>query len=153
MKTYEVPTRLQWRGDLCGRAEVDGKDPLFVGAPREFKGPQGVWTPEDLFVQALESSLMLTFVNLCTVEGIELVSYTSTASGRLEKTTQGLAFGWVVITPVIQAQAAGEQVLQLIHRANELSMIRRSVACEVAIYPQILGMDPDAPVATSTFAE
>lgn len=153
MRTYEVPTRVQWRGDLRGRAEVEGKDPLFVGAPPEFQGPQGIWTPEDLFVEALESSLMLTFVNLCTVEGIELLSYSSKASGRLEKTTSGLAFGWVVITPLIQARATEEQVLQLIQRAHELSMIRRSVACEVAIYPEILGLDPDAPVAISSFPE
>jgi organic hydroperoxide reductase OsmC/OhrA len=153
MRTYEVPTRVQWRGDLRGRAEVEGKDPLFVGAPPEFKGPQGVWTPEDLFVQALESCLMLTFVNLCTAEGVELVSYSSKASGRLEKTSDGLAFGWVVITPVIQANASAQTVLQLIQRAHQLSMIRRSVSCEVAVYPEIQGLDPDAPVATSSFAE
>jgi len=153
MKTYEVPTRIQWLGDLLGRAEAEGKDPLFVAAPPEFNGPEGVWTPEDLFVQALESSLMLTFVNLCSAEGIELLSYTSKAGGRLEKTPTGLAFGWVVITPVIQAQASEERLLQLIQRAHELSMIRRSVACEVAIYPEILGFDPEAPVATSSFAE
>lgn len=153
MRTYEIPTCLQWRGDLRGRAEVEGKDPLFVGAPREFNGPQGMWTPEDLFVEALESCLMLTFVSLCSVEGIEILSYASTASGRLEKTPSGLAFGWVVITPVIQARTSEQHVLELIQRAHQLSMVRRSVSCEVAIYPEILGLDPDAPVATTSFAE
>ena len=153
MRTYEVPTSIQWQGDLRGRAEVEGKDPLFVGAPPEFNGPQGMWNPEDLFVQALESCLMLTFVSLCQSEGIELQSYTSKASGRLEKTDRGLAFGWVVITPVIQARTSEQNVLQLIQRAHELSMIRRSVSCEVAVYPEIMGMDPEAPVATSSFPE
>lgn len=153
MRIYEVPTRVEWRGELRGRAEIEGKDPLFVGAPPEFQGPQGIWTPEDLFVQALESCLMLTFVNLCATEGIELESYASKASGRLEKKSDGLAFGWVVITPVIQARASHERILELIQRAHQLSMVRRSVACEVAIYPEILGLDPDAPVATTSFAE
>lgn len=27
MRTCEVPTRIQWQGDLRGRAEVEGKDP------------------------------------------------------------------------------------------------------------------------------
>ncbi|MFN8614181.1 MAG: OsmC family protein [Vulcanimicrobiota bacterium] len=153
MRTYEVPTSLQWRGDLRGRAQVEGKDPLFVAAPPEFHGPQGVWTPEDLFVQALESCLMLTFASLCADEKIELVSYSSKASGRLEKTPEGLAFGWVVISPVIEARAPQPKVMELIQRAHELSMIRRSVSCQVAIYPEILGQDPETPLATSLFSQ
>jgi organic hydroperoxide reductase OsmC/OhrA len=153
MRIYEVVTSLKWQGDLHGRAGVEGKEPLFVAAPPEFQGPNGVWNPEDLFVQALESCLMLTFVSLCVSEGIELCSYSSKASGRLEKTEQGLAFGWVVITPVIEARAPHSKLMELIRRAHELSMIRRSVSCQVAIYPEIAGYDSETPVATSSFAE
>lgn len=137
MKTYEVPTRVSWTGERRGTAAIQGKDDLQVGAPPEFKGPAGLWSPEDLFVEALESCLMLTFVSLCQDEGIELVSYSSTASGRLEKTGDGLAFGWVVISPVIEARAGEQYLLQLIHRASELCMIRRSVSCKVAVYPEV----------------
>lgn len=153
MRTYEVPTSLQWQGDLRGRAQVEGKEPLFVAAPPEFRGPKGIWNPEDLFVQALESGLMLTFASLCNDDGIELISYSSKASGRLEKTPEGLAFGWVVISPLIEARAPQAKILELIQRANELSMIRRSVSCQVAVYPEIVGQDPETPLATSSFAQ
>lgn len=153
MRIYEVQTNIKWQGELRGRAEVEGKDPLFLAAPPEFQGARGLWNPEDLFVQSLESCLMLTFANLCAGEGIELISYSSKASGRLEKTEQGLAFGWVVISPLIEARAPETKVLELIQRAHELSMIRRSVACQVAIYPEIAGYESETPVATSNFAE
>lgn len=137
MKTYEVPTKLSWEGERRCKVVVEGKSALEIAAPPEFKGPDGVWSPEDLFVAALESCLMLTFISLCEDKGLELVSYTSTASGRLEKSPAGLSFGWVVITPIIEACGPEEETLQLIHKAGELCMVRRSVSCQVAIYPEV----------------
>ena len=137
MKTYEIPTQLTWKGGRQGTAQVEGKGALEVAAPPEFKGDGRLWTPEDLFVEALESCLMLTFVSLSEDQGLELVSYTSTASGRLEKSPEGLAFGWVVISPRIEARGTEEETLKLIHQAGELCMIRRSVSCQVAIYPEV----------------
>ena len=138
MKTYDVPTKVSWKGERRGTAEVEGKGAIDVAAPPEFKGPTDVWSPEDLFVAAIESCLMLTFVSLCQDEGVELLSYTSTASGRLEKSAEGLSFGWVVISPIIEARCPEETTLKLIHKASELCMIRRSLSCKVAIYPEAI---------------
>lgn len=141
MKTFDVPTRVTWTKDRCGTVQPEGKAELAVSAPPEFHGPAGVWTPEDLFVAALETCLMLTFVSLCQDAGLELVSYSSTASGRLEKTPDGLAFGWVVISPVIEARCPEQQILELINRASDLCMIRRSAGCQVAVYPEVHGSE------------
>jgi organic hydroperoxide reductase OsmC/OhrA len=137
MKTYEIPTKMKWKGKRRGVVEVEGKKPLEIAAPPEFKGPNGIWTPEDLFVAALESCLMLTFISLCEDEKLELISYSSTASGRLEKSPEGLSFGWVVISPQIEARGPEEETLKLIHKASDLCMVRRSVSCKVAIYPEV----------------
>jgi len=147
MKVYEVPTKVCWTGERSGLAEIEGKSPLHLAAPPEFKGHHGVWTPEDLFVEALESCLMLTFVSLCEGEALKLIGYHSQALGRLVKGTEGFAFEEVLITPKIEIEGSESLALQLIHKAHSLCMIRKSVGCHVVVKPEIVVRSVEAETA------
>ncbi len=90
--------------DVKGRIATlssEGKPPLTVSSPPEFKGEPGLWTPEDFFVAAIEVCLMLTFAGLAEKRGLAFVAYQSAAEGLLEWKEQSYQFTRVVVSPVI----------------------------------------------------
>jgi len=73
-------------GEVQGRTATlssEGKPPLWVSSPPEFKGEAGHWTPEDFFVASIEVCLMLTFAGLSEKRGLKFASYESSAEGLL----------------------------------------------------------------------
>lgn len=137
MKVYLYPTRVKWDGERKGTAEVFGKPPLAVAAPPEFKGHPGIWSPEDLFVSAIETCFMLTYVSFCQAESIELLSYESEARGTLEKGLHGMAFSKVEICPRIEVRSRADRAQELVEKAKAVCMVGRSVACEILVHAQM----------------
>lgn len=89
---WNFETSLQWTGDETGRAGSAGKPDVPVAAPPEFGGPPGVWTPEDLLISAIETCLLMTTLSVVKRQKIPVKSYGSRATGRMEKTPEGLRF-------------------------------------------------------------
>lgn len=144
MKIYEVPTSVSWTGDRTGLVELQGKSPLHVAAPPELKGHPGVWTPEDLFVEALESCLMLTFVSLCEGAPLKLIGYHSRAVGHLEKGADGYHFSLVDVYPKIEVEGELDTASALLEKAHGLCMVSRSVSCKVVLHPDIMARERTA---------
>lgn len=101
MSTYT--TTLTWTGGNAGRSACAGKPDLAVNPPPEFGGNAALWTPEDLLVGAVETCLMLTALSILDRQKLAITSYTSTASGTMEKTPQGLRFTALAVTVTVAA--------------------------------------------------
>src|SRR5689334_5652672 len=59
---YFYSTNVEWTGARHGALKSDSLPTLQVDAPPEFKGNEGAWTPEHLFVGAISSCFMTTFI-------------------------------------------------------------------------------------------
>ncbi|HVC86551.1 MAG TPA: hypothetical protein VNC40_03900, partial [Gaiellaceae bacterium] len=60
-KEYRFPVDIAWDGGRRTTARVDGKQPLRIATPPEFKGTDpDLWSPEDAFVTAAGSCLAVT---------------------------------------------------------------------------------------------
>ncbi|MBP6672443.1 MAG: OsmC family protein [Bacteroidetes bacterium] len=138
-KTFSYSTNVEWRSDRQGTLSSSGKPVLDISSPPEFKGIPGVWTPEDLFVAAVEICQMSTFLSFGIRKEIPLVSYKSSAEGLLEMVDGKYRFTKVVIKPVITVGAAWtkEQVEELVHTAHENCLIGNSITAEVSVEPNI----------------
>ena len=97
-------TSLTWKDGKQGVLKISGKPELDVASPPEFGGPEGVWSPEDLFVAAAEACTMTTFLSMVIRRGIELESYESEAEGILETTDDGLRFTSITIKPRVKVK-------------------------------------------------
>jgi organic hydroperoxide reductase OsmC/OhrA len=67
LKRFEYPLEVVWTGGETGREGeliVEGKPKITVATPPEFKGPEGVISPEDLFVASAAVCLMSTFISM-----------------------------------------------------------------------------------------
>jgi organic hydroperoxide reductase OsmC/OhrA len=63
--------------------------PIVLGAPPEFNGREGTWSPEQLFVASVNDCFMLTFLAIAENSKLALLCYSSTARGKLEKVQAG----------------------------------------------------------------
>jgi len=138
-KRYVYHTSLKWDGGNRGTHGGDGRPSLEVASPPEFKGPEGVWSPEHLLVASLESCVLLTFLYLARRQGVELVGYESETEGVLELSGEGMAFTEftlrprVIITPGGDV-AAGEEALR---RAADSCLVHRSLKSQVHLEAQV----------------
>src|SRR6187455_3183936 len=82
---YFYSTDVEWTGARHGSLKSDSLPTLQVDAPPEFKGEEGAWTPEHLFVGAISSCFMTTFLAIAENSKLDFVSFTSAADGKLEK--------------------------------------------------------------------
>lgn len=144
-KQFVYNTSVHWWGEKTGILATDGREALKVSSPPEFKGAPGLWTPEDMFVGALEMCQLLTFLALAKRRNISILSYASTASGNLELVNGGFRFTKVVITPLIGVAdpAAEDEVLALVSQAHHHCLISNSVSCVVEVNPAVIIEEPE----------
>lgn len=134
-KTFTYHTQLRWVGNRAGDMNSEGKPGFRVASPPEFKGEAGVWTPEDLFVAAVETCTMTTFLAFSSRQQIPLVSYESSAEGFLEFADGGYRFTRVIIRPkvVVENEAAVAQAQKTMDDAHHNCLIANSIRSEVVV--------------------
>ncbi|MBL7996024.1 OsmC family protein [bacterium] len=134
-KTFTYHTNLQWLENRAGLLNSEGKPGFRVASPPEFKGEAGVWTPEDLFVAAVETCTMTTFLAFAQRLQIPLVSYGSSAEGMLEFADGGYRFTKIILRPkiVVEHETAIEQAKKTIDDAHHNCLIANSIKSEVVL--------------------
>jgi organic hydroperoxide reductase OsmC/OhrA len=132
-KTFTYTTATRWTGRRAAELTSPGKPPLQISSPPEFKGEAGIWTPEDLFVSAIETCTMATFIALAEKASLPVDSYRSEATGKLEMMEGGFRFTQVVVKATVVIDDAGRvaETEQLLQKSHESCLVRRSVSAEV----------------------
>jgi organic hydroperoxide reductase OsmC/OhrA len=65
------------------RTYIKNKEVLTISAAKEFKGDETKHNPEDLFLSALSSCHMMSYMYLCDKNNITILDYTDETSGLL----------------------------------------------------------------------
>ncbi len=148
MKDHHYQTHLLWdgnRGDGTSsyatygreyRILIDGKPAIEGSADPVFRGDAGRWNPEDLFVAALSSCHMLSYLALCARAGISVVGYEDRAAGVMREDGRGGGkFEEVVLRPAVTLADPGhaERAMELHERAHELCFIASSCSVPVKV--------------------
>ena len=76
---------VKWSQERKGTMTSEGLPTLEVATPPEFEGHAGIWTPEHLYVAAINSCFMATFLSIASFSKLEFASFQSNATGKLEK--------------------------------------------------------------------
>jgi organic hydroperoxide reductase OsmC/OhrA len=116
------------------RVAIAGKPELHGTADIAFRGETAKHNPEDLFLAAIVSCHMLSYLALCAKHGINVIAYEDEATGMMKEDGRGGGrFEEVVLHPVVTiADAAhAERALELHERAHDLCFIASS--CSVPI--------------------
>ncbi len=143
--TYK--TQLIWDGNLgdgtatyagYGRQHrilIDGKPELHGSADPMFRGAADVHNPEDLFVAAVSSCHLLSYLALCARNSINVLDYRDEATGDLVFDARGGGkFEEIVLRPIVTIanEADRERAMEMHEKAHELCYIANS--CSVPIH-------------------
>jgi organic hydroperoxide reductase OsmC/OhrA len=138
-KSFTYETELQWLENRACRLESGNKESLRVTSPPEFQGEEGEWTPEDMFVGAINACTMATFLAYANKKQLDVFSYKSKAEGVLEFSDGHYKFTQVKLQPLILVESieAAAMAEQLIQQAHDNCFISNSVSCKVILEPEI----------------
>ena len=133
--------RLVWKEGKKAQISSYGLPDLEVATPPEFDGPLGYWSPEQLFVAAANACLMTTFLAIAENSRLSFESYSSCATGKLEKMEEGgFQITRIVVKPRLTL-APGEDMRKasrVIAKSEEHCLIARSIKAQVVMEPEII---------------
>ena len=115
------------------RVLIDGKPDLHGSADPMFRGEPEKHNPEDLFLAAVSSCHMLSYLALCARGSINVVGYRDDADGDLFLEGGGGRFVEIRLRPVVTIADAKDldRAKALHEKAHELCFIANS--CSVPI--------------------
>jgi organic hydroperoxide reductase OsmC/OhrA len=124
--------------DRSHTVSIQGKPELFLTTDNPAVGDKTKLNPEDLLVSAISSCHMLSYLYLCSMDGIVVTAYTDHATGvMIEHASGGGNFKEVVLNPlvVVANESMVEKAIELHHKAHDICYIANSVNFEVKCNP------------------
>ena len=136
---YDVS--LTWNTDRKGTMRSDVlNSSIEVATPPEFpKGMQGIWSPEHLFVAAINSCLMTTFLAIAENSRLVYNNFESKAIGKLELIDGKYIMSEVVLKPVVvlSNEEDREKALKVLHKSEAACLISNSVKSKIILEPEV----------------
>ncbi len=117
---------------------IEGKEILNVSAAKAFKGDPALYNPEDLLLSAVVSCHMMSYLFVCSQNGIEVISYQDNAEADLEVSHNGSGrFTEIRLYPkvIIKGKEKIAEALNLHAKANELCFIANSCNFPIFHFP------------------
>ncbi len=135
--TYHTDVR--WTGEHWGELKCGNGPTLPFSAPPDAQGHEGVLTPEDAFVAAVNTCVMLMFIWACERLRLDLVSYECHAEGTkvvaLDRTE---TFERVVLRPRVVVRGADRKRLErALEWAHKYSLVANSITSTFVMEPEI----------------
>lgn len=144
-KTEAYNTTVNWKGEHWGHLAMGNGPEMDFSAPPEAQGHAGVYTPEDGFVAAANTCVMLMFIWAAERYKLNLLSYECRVEGtKLIELDRTEIFTHLRFWPVIKIAAGDEdpevvrsRALRALQSAQKYSLIANSVKSEIIIEPAL----------------
>ena len=137
---YIYETEIEWKGDKDLQVASGNLPAIAGGAPPEFKGREGLWSPEHLFVASFNSCYMLTLLAIAEFSKIAIASFSSSAKGKLEKVAGGsYQITEIVVKPRIVLASANDltRMPRILEKAKENCFVSNSIKSMIKIEPEV----------------
>lgn len=144
-RTATYHTTVTWKGEHWGQVKLGNGPEIDFSAPPDAHGHANVLTPEDAFVAAANTCVMMMFIWAAERFKLDLQSYDCYTEGKkfieLDRTE---IFTDLVFRPriMVKANEAGpervrKQVLRALESAQKYSLVANSVKSKIVIEPSI----------------
>ena len=139
-------TTVEWTGGHRGHLALGNGPEMRFSAPPDAQGHPDVLTPEDAFVAAANTCVMMMFIWACERFKLKLLSYECRTEGekRIELDRTEI-FTHLRFAPQIRVAAGDEapqaveaRVRRALAAAQKYSLVANSVKSEIRVEPQIV---------------
>jgi organic hydroperoxide reductase OsmC/OhrA len=146
-------TDVRWTGGHWGHLALGNGPEMKFSAPPDAQGHAGVLTPEDAFVAAANTCVMLMFIWAADRFKLNLLSYECHTEGtKLIELDRTELFTRLHFRPVIRVQCgSGEKsavearIRRALQAAQKYSLVANSVKSEIVIDPDIAVIEKRMP--------
>ncbi len=109
-KVFTYGAELTWQGGHSAVVAAGDRPSLPVGPPPDFPGGDDEhWSPEHIFLAALESCTMLSFLAHCAHHDLEVREYSARATGSIERREDDHRYAFTHVEVVVRARMAPGQ--------------------------------------------
>ena len=144
-RTETFHTTVRWKNGHWGHVVMGNGPEMDFSAPPNAHGHPGVLTPEDAFVAAANTCIMMMFLWAAERFRLKLLSYECRAEGtKLVELDRTEIFTHLHLWPVIKIVAAGEdremvetRAQRALQSAKKYSLVANSIKSEIVIQPKI----------------
>jgi organic hydroperoxide reductase OsmC/OhrA len=144
-QTAMYHTTVNWTGEHRGHVVMGNGPEMDFSAPPEAQGEAGVFTPEDAFVAAVNTCIMLMFIWAAERFKLDLISYECRAEGtKLIELDRTEMFTRVCLWPKIKIAAGAEdrsviegRTRRALQAAQKYSLVANSIKPPISIEPEI----------------
>jgi len=144
-RTATYHTAVTWKGEHWGHIKMGNGPEMDFSAPPDAQGHPGVFTPEDAFVAAANTCVMMMFIWAAERFKLNLVSYDCYAEGtKLIELDRTEIFTQVVLRPKIVVRAEGQdtaavekRIQRALESAQKYSLVANSVKSEIIVTPEV----------------
>jgi len=144
-RTATYHTTVAWTGGHWGQITLGNGPEMRFSAPPDAQGHPGVLTPEDAFVAAANTCVMMMFIWATERFRLDLQSYDCRAEGtKLIELDRTETFTHLRLWPQIRISAGVEQpavvearARRALQSAQKYSLVANSVKSEIVVEPTI----------------
>jgi organic hydroperoxide reductase OsmC/OhrA len=138
-------TTVNWTGEHWGHIALGNGPQMDFSAPPDAQGHPGVFTPEDAFVAAANTCIMMMFIWAVERFKLNLISYDCRAEGtKLIELDRTEIFTHLRLWPHIRVAADGDspekveaRIRRALQSAQKYSLVANSVKSQVIVEPTI----------------
>lgn len=139
--THNYEVSVNWETARMGTLSTPDLDSTIeVATPPQFpNGMENIWSPEHLFVAAVNSCLMTTFLSIADNSKLKFSHFNSKASGKLEMVDGKYMMSEVTLMPelTIVNEEDRQKAERILQKSEVACLISNSVKSKIIFQPAI----------------
>jgi peroxiredoxin-like protein len=138
---HKYQVKLNWIEDRKGVIQSEVLDSkIEVVTPPEFpKGIEGKWSPEHLFVAAVNSCFMTTFLAVAENSKLDFSAMECNAIGTLDKVEGKYQITEITLFPIVTIvdEVQKDKAVRVMEMSEKACLISNSIKSKVALVPEV----------------
>jgi peroxiredoxin-like protein len=139
---HKYQVQLNWIEDRQGLLQSDVlNSKIEVVTPPEFpKGIPGFWSPEHLFVAAVNSCFMTTFLAVAENSKLDFTHFECNAVGTLDRIEGKYCISEITLSPIltINDENFKEKGIRVMEMSEKACLISNSITSKVILQPKVV---------------
>ena len=135
---YEV--ELAGGADGYAKVSTAGIPELQSAPPLDFDGPGDAWSPEHLFLAAVETCFLFTLRSVARASKLEFISLELSGEGKVDRKEGATRFTEIVLRPRLQVPKGTDKdrALRILEKSEKACLVSASLSTAVKLEPVVI---------------